>query len=107
MVQDMPRAAKAIIKATGLGWEEDVLNFHKKKQAVNTLSTAQVRKGVYTHHLEAWKRYEKELHPLVKLIGKNIKYEKETSLFRKERMKKMAHNLDEDPFHDEETDEDD
>jgi len=74
LVQDMPRIAPALIAATGLKWDPDVLNFHKKKHAVNTLSTHQVRQGVYSHHIHSWRRYEKELKPLVKLIGKRSTY---------------------------------
>jgi tetratricopeptide (TPR) repeat protein len=80
MVHDMPGMAKSIIEATGLPWDEEVLNFHKKKQAVNTLSTTQVRKGVYKHSLQAWKRYEEPLQPLVKLIGKRVDWDLKTTL---------------------------
>ncbi len=80
MVHDMPGIAKAIIEATGLPWDESVLSFHKKKHAVNTLSTTQVRQGVYKHGLEAWKKYETQLQPLVKLVGVEAKWDLKTSL---------------------------
>lgn len=69
MVHDMPGVAKAIIAATGMPWDESVLDFHKKKHYVNTMSTTQVRQGVYTSGMKSWMRYEKELEPLVKLAG--------------------------------------
>jgi len=69
MVHDMPRLAKSVIDSTGLDWDDDVLNFHKKKHAVNTLSTTQVRKGVYKDSLQSWKRYEHNLAPLREMIG--------------------------------------
>lgn len=80
MVHDMPGMARAIIDATGLAWDDSVLDFHKKKHAVNTLSSTQVRKGVYKDSLKAWKRYETELQPLVDLIGGRVKYDLKTSL---------------------------
>lgn len=80
MVHDMEGVAKAIINATGLEWTSDILNFHKKKHAVNTLSTTQVRKGVYKHSLQSWRKYEKELQPLVKLIGDRVSTTRKTSL---------------------------
>lgn len=80
MVTDMPSVARRIIEATGLPWDDEVLDFHKKKHAVNTLSTTQVRKGVYTDSLKAWKRYEKHLQPLLKLIGERTKYDLRTTL---------------------------
>jgi tetratricopeptide (TPR) repeat protein len=80
MVNDMPGVAKKIIEATGLDWDDSVLDFHKKKQAVNTLSTTQVRKGVYKDSLQAWKRYETHLEPLAKLIGRRTEYDLKTTL---------------------------
>lgn len=74
MVEDMPGVAKRIIAATGLEWDDEILDFHKKKQAVNTLSTTQVRKGIYKDSLQSWRRYEEQLAPLVKLIGDRINY---------------------------------
>ena len=69
IVHDMPGMAKAIVAAAGLDWDENVLNFHKKKHAVNTQSTTQVRKGVYKDSLQSWKRYESKLKPLIKVLG--------------------------------------
>jgi hypothetical protein len=80
MVHDMPGMARAIIDATGLPWDDSVLDFHKKKHAVNTLSSTQVRKGVYKDSLKAWKRYETQLQPLVELIGDHVKYDLKTSV---------------------------
>mmetsp|Transcript_8728 Transcript_8728/g.26119 ORF Transcript_8728/g.26119 Transcript_8728/m.26119 type:complete len:542 (-) Transcript_8728:206-1831(-) len=80
MVSDMDNVARKIIDAAGLDWDDGVLKFHEKKQAVNTLSTTQVRKGVYKHHLEAWKKYEEPLQPLVKLLGRRAKFHTKTTL---------------------------
>eukprot|EP00531_Pseudo-nitzschia_arenysensis_P009473 CAMPEP_0116146158 /NCGR_PEP_ID=MMETSP0329-20121206/17012_1 /TAXON_ID=697910 /ORGANISM="Pseudo-nitzschia arenysensis, Strain B593" /LENGTH=769 /DNA_ID=CAMNT_0003641881 /DNA_START=115 /DNA_END=2421 /DNA_ORIENTATION=+ len=80
MVHDMPGVAKKIVEATGMEWDDSILDFHKKKHAVNTLSTTQVRKGVYKDSLQAWKRYESHLGPLLKLIGERTKYDIKTSL---------------------------
>lgn len=80
MVHDMPGMAKAIIDAAGLPWADEVLAFHKKKHAVNTLSTTQVRKGVYKHSLQAWKRYEEPLQPLVKMVGDRVNWDLKTTL---------------------------
>ena len=80
LVHDMPGVARKIIDATGLEWDPSVLDFHTKKQAVNTLSTTQVRKGIYKDSLQAWKRYETHLKPLVELIGERTSYNLKTSL---------------------------
>lgn len=80
MVNDMPGVARKIIEATGLDWDDGVLDFHKKKQAVNTLSTTQVRKGVYRDSLQAWRRYETHLAPLVEMIGERTTCDLKTTL---------------------------
>lgn len=80
MVKDFEGAARAIIKAANLPWDDSVLQFHKKKHAVNTLSSTQVRKGVYTDSLKSWLRYEEQLEPLVKLIGDRVEFNFMTSL---------------------------
>merc|ERR1719272_796825 len=69
-----------MIDATNLEWDDSILEFHKKKQAVNTLSTTQVRKGVYKDSLRAWSRYENHLSPLVDLLGERTTYNIKTSL---------------------------
>jgi hypothetical protein len=80
MVHDMPGVARKIIEATGLDWDDGVLDFHKKKHAVNTLSTTQVRKGVYKSSLQSWRKYEEHLKPLVDLIGDRTTYDLRTTL---------------------------
>jgi hypothetical protein len=80
MVIDMPGVAKKIIEAAELPWNETVLDFHKKKHAVNTLSTTQVRKGLYKDGMKSWKRYEKQLKPLADMIGTLVEYDLATNL---------------------------
>ena len=80
LVRDTAVLTKAIIGATGLDWHDEILDFHKKKQAVNTLSTTQVRKGIYTDSLQAWRKYEDPLQPLVKMIGEYGEYPLKTTV---------------------------
>lgn len=80
MVNDFERTARAIVNATGLPWNDDVLEFHKQKHAVNTFSSTQVRKGVYKSGMKFWMRYETELAPLTKKVGERVKYDLRTTL---------------------------
>lgn len=80
MVTDLSNVAPKIIDAVGVPWDATVLDFHKKKQAVNTLSTTQVRKGIYSHHFNEWKRYEEFLRPLLDLVGSEVEYDLKTTL---------------------------
>lgn len=79
LVRDTASLTKAIIGTTGLEWHDEILDFHKKKQAVNTLSTTQVRKGIYTDSLSAWRKYETQLQPLVALVGAHTEFPLETT----------------------------
>ncbi|GAX10114.1 hypothetical protein FisN_3Lh305 [Fistulifera solaris] len=96
MVNDMPGVAKKIIEAAGLPWNETVLDFHKKKHAVNTLSTTQVRKGLYKDGMKSWKRYEKQLKPLAKMIGTLVEYDLATNL---KGYTPVDHKLEDDAVH--------
>ena len=80
MVNDMPGIAKAVISATRLRWNLDILNFHKKKHAVNTHSTTQVCKPVYKDGMESWRKYKTQLQPLLDLIGPYAEHSTKTTL---------------------------
>lgn len=81
ITRDPTGIAKAIINATGLPWNDDVLDFNKKKFVRNTMSTGQVNKGIfYSYHLNAWKKYESYLQPLADQIGDKIELNYQTTL---------------------------
>jgi len=52
-----------------LPFEQSVMNFHESKNLVRTPSTSQVRKPIYKDAVHAWKRYEKQLAPLVDALN--------------------------------------
>lgn len=80
LVNDFPTMAQAIIEATGLPWDESVLDFHTKKHAVNTYSSTQVRKNVYQDSIQSWKRYETHLAPLINLLGDYKEYNQPSTI---------------------------
>jgi len=79
LVHDLEGVAKAVIAAAGLTWHDEILNFHLRKQAVNTWSSTQVRKGINTKGIDAWKKYEAQLEPMVKMLGDYMNYDLTTS----------------------------
>jgi hypothetical protein len=93
MVDDLEGVAKAVIKAAGLDWHDSVLDFHKKKQAVNTFSSTQVRKGIYSSAIEAWKKYESQLQPLKDLLGPYATYDITTSFDYRSPLYELDTNL--------------
>ena len=66
--------SKAMIKYLGLDWDNQVLNFHKNKRRVNTISALQVREKTYTKSINLWKKYKEELSELYEITTKtNLK----------------------------------
>ena len=57
---------KKLLEYCGLDWDEKCLNFHKNKRIVKTTSALQVRQKIYQGSSDVWKRYEKNLQPLIK-----------------------------------------
>ena len=53
-----------------LEWDENCLNFHKNKRAVETASATQVRKKMYQGSSDAWKKYNQYLNPLINGLDK-------------------------------------
>jgi len=49
-----------------LEWDEDCLNFHTNKRAVQTASSLQVRQKIYQGSSETWKKYKDYLKPIIK-----------------------------------------
>ncbi len=69
IVADLEGQARRMIDYCGLPWDEACLEFHKNERAVKTLSSAQVRQPIYSSSVGTWKRYEKDLRPLLEALG--------------------------------------
>lgn len=65
LIADPEGQSRRLIAAAGLEWEEGVLNFHANTRTVKTLAAHQVRQPIYASSVNAWKRYETELQPLI------------------------------------------
>ncbi len=64
-VGNFEEQARKLIDYVGLAWDDACLAPHKQKRAVLTASKDQVIKPVYQTSVAAWKRYEKQLQPLI------------------------------------------
>ena len=71
LVQDTEKEMERVYDFLGLEWRSEYLEYRKKKQAVGTASTAQVRQPVYSSSLEKWRHYEQQLQPLKQSLVKN------------------------------------
>lgn len=60
--------ARRLIEYLGLDWEEGCINFEKNNAAVVTASAAQVREKVHNRSIGRWKKYEKQLTPMLDIL---------------------------------------
>lgn len=69
MVADLESKAKEIVAFCGLAWDEQCLRFYESRRLVKTAALAQVRKPIYRDSVERWRRYERQLRPLLEELG--------------------------------------
>ena len=60
--------ARRLIEYIGLDWEDECINFEKNNAAVVTASAAQVREKVHSRSIGRWKKYEKQLAPMLDIL---------------------------------------
>jgi len=72
LVADPEGETRKIVAACDLEWEDACLNFHRNKRRVDTLSVYQVRQPIYKSSTGVWRRYEKELQPLLKSLSEPV-----------------------------------
>ena len=59
---------RKLFEYIGLNWEDQCLEFHKTRRAVQTASVAQVRQKMYQGSSDEWRKYEKHLGSMVELL---------------------------------------
>lgn len=57
--------AHQLIDFLGLPWEQACLDFHQQSAAVTTASAVQVREPAHTRSIGRWKKYQKQLAPML------------------------------------------
>ena len=70
LVENPEEETRRLIDYCGLEWEDACLEFYKSKRQVKTLSAYQVRQKIYSSSMGAWKNYEEELQPLIRILDK-------------------------------------
>ena len=68
LVANQETVSRQLIEHLGLEWDEKCLEFDKNKRAIRTASNLQVRKPIYKNSINRWKRYEKQLGPLIEIL---------------------------------------
>ena len=69
MVADTEAQIRRMLDHCGLPFEQSCLQFHQTQRAVQTASSEQVRKPIYTAALEHWRNYESHLDELKEALG--------------------------------------
>jgi len=68
LVENFQEEAKKIVTYCDLEWHPNCANFWKTERTVATASMMQVRKPIYKTSIGRWKKYEKFLEPLIKIL---------------------------------------
>ena len=68
LVANPEKESRKLIAACGLEWEDACLNFHENKNKVQTLSVYQVRQPISKASVKGWKRFEKDIEPMLKIL---------------------------------------
>ena len=58
LISNKEHQIEAILKYCNLEWEDNCLNFHKNKNPIKTMSTAQARKPIYKSSLDGFEKYK-------------------------------------------------
>lgn len=69
IIQNVESEAKRLIHYCNLTWDNACLRFYESKRQVRTASFMQVREPVYASSVNRWKHLEKELEPLIEMLG--------------------------------------
>jgi len=68
LISNQEKFSRQMIEYLGLEWDERCLDFHQNERAVHNFSSMQVRQPIYTGAVNRWKRYEKQLAPLIEIL---------------------------------------
>ncbi len=69
MVANQVEQTSGLLEHCDLEWDDACLEFFKSDRPVKTASAEQVRRPIYKDSVQSWKRYEKQLAPLLEILG--------------------------------------
>ncbi len=68
VVADLEPNARRVLDYLELPWEDACMHFHQQDSAVNTASAVQVREPAHTRSVGRWRRYERQLQPVLDIL---------------------------------------
>ncbi len=69
LVTDLEGEVRGLLDYCGLPFEEQCLRFYETRRVVQTVSSEQVRRPLYSEGLEQWRHFEPWLGPLKDALG--------------------------------------
>ena len=68
LVQNQEQVSRRLLAHCGLEWQEACLAFDAQPGAVTSASAVQVRRRLYSTSVGKWRRYERQLAPLARIL---------------------------------------
>ena len=68
LTENQEMETKKLLDFCGLPWDKNCLYFHKNKRGITTASFAQARQPLYKSSVNSWKKFEKQLLPLIQIL---------------------------------------
>lgn len=69
LIADFPGEVRRLLDHCGLPFEEQCLRFHETRRVVQTASSEQVRRPLYSESVDEWRNFEPWLGPLKQALG--------------------------------------
>lgn len=63
LINAQRETTEKLLAFIGVDWQENCLAFHKNNRTVHTVSNTQIRQPLFTHSVNRWCRYQKQLMP--------------------------------------------
>jgi hypothetical protein len=68
LVQNQEQVSRRLVAHCGLEWQEACLAFDAQPGAVTSASAVQARRRLYSTSVGKWRRYERQLAPLTRIL---------------------------------------
>ena len=68
LTENQEDETKKLLDFCGLSWDKNCLFFHKNKRGITTASLSQARQPLYRSSVKSWKKFEKQLSPLIQIL---------------------------------------
>ena len=70
LVGNADETLRRVLQFCGLPWEPGCGDLTRNRGAVSTLSAVQVREPVHRRFVDSWRRYERQLAPLQRVLDR-------------------------------------